>query len=56
MKNSSSAPQIQDVVASVQKALAEVTNPEDKDAALRACLALNVSAYRNRLSVDPKAF
>ncbi|MGO9340171.1 MAG: hypothetical protein ACLPY1_21960 [Terracidiphilus sp.] len=47
---------LEDAVAAVQKAIAEIDNAEDKDAVLRACLALNVPAYRNRLNLDPKEF
>ena len=49
--------QIQDAVGVVQKALVEFGGTaEDKDAVLRACLALNVPAYRHQLSSDPKPF
>jgi hypothetical protein len=56
MQNNSPKPKIQDAVLSVQKSIEGIGSAEDKDAVLRACLALNVPAYGNQLSVDPKAF
>lgn len=50
------AADFQSTVTAIQKAIAPLKNPDQKDAVLRACLSLNAPGYRAWLNCDPKPF